>query len=230
MITTLEIDVMQANELQEASQISAKYKLPAMVVHPDLSSEAYILRAQQQANYKIITPIDWPKGNNYGLLKMRGLSTDALEVEGFEILLTDKKNMAETKNEIKALTDFIRNHLTELHEIRFVLGTFSRSDENIQLLCEAIKTVRAPSFIRNDALLKTQIIKANSETHNDFIDKVSATVKTPIKVSGNISNFRALIQCKRAKRFAVNLSQAKTIIKEYQSQPAEELRKLLYEE
>lgn len=230
MLTQLEIDVMQANELQEASQITAKYKLPSLIVHPDLSSEAFILRAQLQSNYKIITPIDWPKGNNYGILKMRGLSTDALEVEGFEILLTDHKSIAETKNEAKAITDFIKHHLSELHEIRFVLGTSIKNEDNIKRICEAIKSVRAPAFIRNDTSLKTQIVRANSDVHNSTIDLISAIVKAPIKISGNISNFRTMIQCKRAKRFAVNLSQAKTIIKDYQSQPAEELRKLLYDE
>lgn len=228
MLNQLEIDVMQANELIEASQITSKYKLPALVVHPDLSSEAFILRAQLQSKYKIITPIDWPKGNNYGILKMRGLSTDALEVEGFEILLTDNKSLADTKNEAKAITDFIKHHLTELHEIRFVLGTSCRNEESVHKICEAIKAVRAPAFIRNDISLKTQVVKANPETHNSTIDTISSIIKAPIKLSGNINNFRTMIQCKRAKRFAVNLSQAKTIIKEYQSQPSEELRKILY--
>lgn len=230
MLNTLEIDVMQANELQEASQITAKYNLPAIVVHQDLSSEAYILRAQLKSKYKIITPIDWPKGSNYGLLKLRGLSTDALEVEGFEILLTEGKSTSDTKNEAKAVTDFIRHHLSELHEIRLVLGTLSRDDENIARICEAIKLVRAPAMIRNDILLKTQINKASPEIHNNTIDMINSIVKAPIKISGNINNFRTVTQCRKAKRYAVNLMQAKTIIKEYKSQPSEELRKLLYEE
>jgi len=228
MITQLEIDVMQANELAEASQLAAKYNLPALVVHQDIASEAYIMRVQQQAKYKIITPIDWPKGANYGLLKMRGLSTDALEVEGFEILLSDRQSVAEITNEAKILSDFIRNHLTELHEIRFVLGTFVRDDANILRICQALKIVRAPNMIRNDIQLKTQIAKANPENHNTIIEQVGSVIKAPIKISGNINNFRTLVQCKRANRFAVNLAQAKTIIKEYQSQPAEELRALLY--
>ena len=230
MLTHLEIDVMQANELLEASQITAKYKLPSLVVHQDLSSEAFILRAQLQSKYKIITPIDWPKGASYGLLKLRGLSTDALEVEGFEILLSDSKNIADIKNEAQALTDFIKHHLTELHEIRFVLGTSIRSEDTIKRICEAIKSVRSPALIRNDTALKTQIVKANPEIHNSTIDQIASIIKAPIKISGNIGNFRTMIQCKRAKRFAVNLSQAKTIIKEYQSQPSEELKKILYDE
>ncbi len=228
MLNTLEIDVMQANELIEASQITAKYRLPAIIVHQDLSSEAYILRAQLQSKYKIITPIDWPKGNNFGILKLRGLSTDALEVEGFEILLTGDKSLNETKNEAKLITDFIRNHLTELHEIRFVLGTTIRNEDNVKVICEALKSVRSPSFIRNDTQLKTQVNKANPDIHNSTIKLISSIIKTPLKISGNITNFRTLTQCRSAKRFGVNLSQAKTIIKEYQSQPSEELRKLLY--
>jgi deoxyribose-phosphate aldolase len=230
MLNTLEIDVMQANELIEASQITAKYHLPAIVVHQDLSSEAYILRAQLNSKYKIITPIDWPKGNNFGILKLRGLSTDALEVEGFEILLTGGKSLNDSKNEARLIIDFIRNHLSELHEIRFVLGTSIRDEDNIKIICEALQSARSPSFIRNDTQLKTQVNKANPEIHNSTIQLISSIVKAPLKVSGNISNFKTLTQCRSAKRFGVSLSQAKTIIKEYKSQPSDQLKKLLYGE
>ena len=230
MLKNLEIDVMQANELEEASQITSKYKLPAMVIHPDLSSEAYIIRAQLKSNYKLITPVDWPRGVNNGILKMRGLSTDALEVEGFEILLTGYASIAESKKEIEQLTEFIRTHLSEIHEIRLVLGTTIRSIEEITNMCEAIKLVRKPSMIRNDTNLKLQVNKANSDIHIKTIEFINNIIKAPIKIAGNINNFKSVIQCRKANRFSVNLLQAKSIIKEYKSQPADELRKLLYDE
>lgn len=229
MLNKLEIDVMQANELYEAAKFTVKYKLPAMVVHQDLSGEAYIIRSQLGGKFKLITPIDWPKGNSFGMNKMRGLSTDALEVEGFEILLTSGKNLLETKNEAKALTDFIKSHLSEKHEIRFVLGTQSNNEDSIKLMCEALVGIRTPSYIRNDTQLKLQVSKANTEIHNNTCSTILGIIRAPLKVAGNINSLRSMASCKHASRFGVNLSQAKIISKEFQNQPSTELRELLSE-
>ena len=227
MLNRLEIDVMQANELIEAARLTVKYKLPAMVVHQDLSSEAFIARGQLGGKFKIITPIDWPKGAVFGMAKMRGLSTDALEVEGFEILLTGGKNMIETRNEAKVLTDFIKRHLSEQHEIRFVLGTQIRDEDNIRAMCEAFKDVRTPTYIRNDTQLKLQISKANVDTHNNTMEMIADIIRVPIKISGNVGGFRVLTSCQGASRFGVSLLQAKIIIKEFQQHPSDQLRELL---
>ena len=117
-----------------------------------------------------------------------------------------------------------------MHEIRFVLGSSIRNEESIVNICNAIKTIRLPALIRNDTPLKTQTNKANPEIHNRTIDIISSILKVPIKLAGNINNFKTIIQCRKAKKFAVSLSQAKTIIKEYSNQPADELRKMLYDE
>lgn len=227
MLNRLEIDVMQANELIEAARLTVKYKLPAMVVHQDLSAEAFIIRGQLGGRFSIITPVDWPKGITYGMNKMRGLSTDSLEVEGFEILLTGGKNLIETKNEVKILTNFIKQHLSEQHEIRFVLGTQIRDEDNIKVICEALKGIRTPKFIRNDTQLKLQISKANIDTHNDSMEMIADIIRAPMKISGNINSFRVLTSCQGSSRFGVNLLQAKIIIKEFQQQPSDQLRELL---
>ena len=94
VISKLEIDVMNMNEVTEASQYALKYKLPAIVVHPGLSSEAIIARDRAGGKYNIITPIDWPKGEIFGMNKMRGLYTDNLEADGFEIMLTLQEDIS----------------------------------------------------------------------------------------------------------------------------------------
>lgn len=218
MLNKLEIDVLQANELHEASQLTAKYKLPAIVVHQDLASQAYIVRNQLGGRYKIITPVDWPKGTTFGMAKLRGLPTDSFENDGFEILLTGGKNVVETRNEAKELTKFIKEHLSEIHEIRFVLGTLLRDENNIKTICEALQDVRMPSFIRNDLHLKTQVSKANSGTHNGIIELISQVFRAPYKISGNINNIQSMTECPSASRFAVSLTQAKAIIKEFNEQ------------
>lgn len=226
LLNRLEIDVMQANELVEATRLAAKHKLPALIVHPDLSGEAYIARGQVGGKFRLITPIDWPKGQIFGMDKMRGLSTDALEVDGFEILLTGGMTMVETRNEAKYLTTFIKDHLSETTELRFVLGTQLNEEDNIKQMCTALQDVRMPAYVRNDTQLKLQVSKANPDIHNETMELIHDIIRVPIKISGNISGVRAIASCQGASRFAVNLLQAKTIIKEFEQQP-DQLREIL---
>lgn len=226
ILNRLELDVLQANELLEASELSAKYKLPAMIVHPDLAADAQIVRGRVRGRYKLITPVDWPKGEIYGQNKLRGLSTDALDSDGFEILMTGKMSMTESRNEAKIFTEFIRQHLDETIEVRFVLGTTSRDEENIASISEALADVKTPSLIRTDTQLKLQVSKANPDAHNKWMGLVRDKVRAPLKISGNINSVRTIATCDSAARFAVNLLQARTIIKEIQQQP-DKLRQLL---
>ena len=216
---------MQLNEIQDAVDLAFKYNLPAIVVHPGLSSDAIIAKSRAGGKFKIISPIDWPKGETFGTVKLRGLSIDTLETDGFEFLLTPNKLELETRNEAMALTDFVRRHISPITEVRFVLGTSTRLEENINTMCRGLLTVRTPSMIRTDTQLKLQVSKANTEEHNRQIDNIRNIIKTPIKVSGNITNLKAITSI-NADRYGVNLLQAKTIIKEFNSQPSE-LRELL---
>lgn len=219
ILSKLEIDVMQINEILEAVEIAHKYKLPAIVVHSGLSSEAIIARSRAGGKFNIITPIDWPKGDTFGMTKMRGLSTDSLETDGFEILLTPNKLETETRNEAKLLTEFIKTRLSDKTEVRFVLGSSMRSDDNLITMCKGIMTVRTPSLIRTDCQLKTQVVKANPDEHNRLINLVREHIRTPIKVSGNFINLKSVVAIPNASKYAVSISQAKTIIKEFKSQP-----------
>lgn len=217
----LEIDVMQVNELHEAAEVAYKYNLPALVVHHGLSSEAIIAKNRVGAKFKIITPIDWPKGETFGTTKMRGLTTDALEADGFEILLTPNKSVNETKNEATAITEFIRRHIGPQVEIRFVLGCQTKSEEEILNICQGLVGIRTPTLLRTDTQIKVQVSKANVNEHNRHISTIQSIIKAPVKVSGNINNLKCATECDSASRFAVNLVQAKTIIKEFKSQPLE---------
>lgn len=219
IFSRLEIDVMQVGEILEAVELTIKYKLPSIVVHPGLSSDAIIARSRAGGKFKIITPIDWPKGETFGVNKMRGLSMDSLETDGFEFLLTPNKSETDTRNEARALTEFVKQHLTDQIEVRFVLGSSIRTTENIISMCKGLLTVRTPSMIRTDTQLKLQVNKANPEEHNRQISMIRETIKAPIKLSGNINNLKSVVSCDNATRFAVNITQARSIIKEFSSQP-----------
>lgn len=226
MLNKIEIDVMQANELAEATSLTVKHKLPAMVVHQDLAAEAYIARNTYNGQFKIITPVDWPHGRIYGPHKIRNISVDALEVEGFELLLTGNKSLVDTKKELKDLTSFIRDYISLTVEIRFILGTQINTPDNIKIMCEALQDIRTPNYIRNDTQLKLQVSKANPDIHNNMMKLIHEFVRIPLKISGNVNSLRVLTACS-AQRFAVSLTQAKAIIKEFQQQPSDKLRELL---
>ena len=226
VLSKLEIDVMQINEVLEAVEIAHKYKLPAIVVHPGLSAEAIIARNRAGGKFAIITPIDWPKGETFGMTKMRGLSTSALETDGYEILLTGEKTEIDTRNEAKSLSEFIKQRLAQNKEVRFVLGTSMRSDENITTMCKGLLNVATPACVRTDCNLKTQVTKANTEEHQRLVNLIKDTVRVPIKVAGNLNNLKAVVAIPGAAKYGVSISQAKVIIKEFKAQP-DKLNELL---
>ncbi len=215
----LELDVMQANELKESVELAFKYKFPAIVVHPGLASDALRARGAVRGQFKIITPVDWPKGDNFGNIKFRGLSMDAIEADGFEIMLTGGKTEGDTRNEAKALTDFVKKQISEQTEVRFVLGTYMRDEENILALCRGLLHIRTPAVVRLDTQLKLQVSKGNTDEHNRFVAMVRSVVQVPVKVVGNVTGVRSVTGCPNAARYGVNLLQARTIIKEFQQQP-----------
>lgn len=221
VFSKLEIDVSQQSEIAEAVEFTFKYRLPALVVHQGLAGDALLARDRIGGQFKIIAPIDSPKGEVFGTQKLRGLNTSALQVDGFEILLTGDKSVLDTRNEAMALTDFIKKHLSQRIEVRFVLNVFSRDKENINRMLEGLKTVRTPAFIRNDIGNKLQVSKANADIHNACVNNIREYIGAPIKISGNISTLKSIADCPEPKRYAVSLSNARTIVKEFQSQPKE---------
>ena len=220
--TKLEIDVMQVNELLEASELMSQHTLPAMVIHPGLAPDAYAARMRVRGRYKVIIPIDWPKGENFSNLKFRGLSKQALEADGFEIMVTPGKTLLDTKNEINVLTEFIRNFLGEYVEVRFVIGNTIKTDEEIDVICNALLGMRNPTLLRSDTILKVQQNVISSESHHAFVTKLRGFgLPTPIKISGNMNNLKSVAPAPAVFRYAVNVTQAKNIIREISQQPSE---------
>ncbi len=222
----LELDVMQANELADSVHLAMKYHFPAIVVHSSLSSDALRARGRSGGKFKIITPVDWPRGENYGDVKFRGLSMDAIETDGFEIMLTGGRSVGETKNEAKALTEFVKRQISELTEVRFVLGAFTRDPANLADLIHGLVGVRMPTLVRTDGQLKLQVSKANTDVHNALVKSIRDVVRVPVKVSGNVGGVRSVTGVNDVARFGVNLAQVRLIIKEFTQQP-DELKTLL---
>jgi hypothetical protein len=213
----LELDVMQASELSEAMELAHVYKMNAIVVHPDLVADAMMQRVKRQANYQILTTVDWPKGDKHGVSKFHSMSIHALSCDGFEIMLASRP-AGETKDECVGITEFIRVHLPRVQEIRFVLGCLSKEQTDIKTLCTALREVPAPSLLRTDINLRCAQAKANISAHNASLATIQECINRPIKLCGNINSAKIIASCK-ATRYGVSLKQAQTIIKELKENP-----------
>jgi hypothetical protein len=217
----MEIDVLQITELFEASELSVRNGLPSIVVHPGLAGDALMNRARVKGRFKIIIPIDWPKGELVGISKFRGVSKEALEADGFEIAINSSgRTAAEISKDMDQTTTFIRSHLGEFVEVRFVVSAFTSEEADIKKTAEAMTSTRIPAMIRNDTILKIQHNKANPESHNSFTKIIKGTAPCPVKICGNINNLKTTAACVNVARFGVSLQQARSIIKEYQHQPS----------
>jgi len=213
----LEIDVMQASELNEAMELAFVYRMPAIVVHPDLVADAVLQRVKRQATYRIITTVDWPKGEKVGVTKFHSMSVRALSCDGFEIML-GSRSRGEIKAEMLSITEFVRRHLPEVREIRFVLGCLSRGPATIEDICMAMREVPAPDFLRTDINLRAQQAKASITAHTETLALIKKCINRPVKLCGNINSAKALVSCK-AERYGVSLKQAQGIIKELRDNP-----------
>ena len=227
LLQKLELDIMQANELEEAVDLIVKHRIPTAIVHPGLVLDAMIRRSRYQGDFKIITPVDWPKGDIYGLPKFMGLDVDALNSDGFELMITPNRPESDIKNEMDMLTRFIREHVSEVPEIRFVFNALTNENkDNIKSMAKAVRGVRTPILIRTDYKLKLQVSRANPEIQNDIISMIKKIVDVPLKISGNMNSIKTIMQCQDASKFAVSLTQIRAIIKEIQRQP-EKLKEML---
>jgi len=218
IINRLEIDVMQKSEIYEAAELAYKHSIPSLIVHPTLASDAHIIRGSIGGRFNIITPIDWPKGENFGPdQKFRGLNIDSLEADGFEIMLSSKNGEIETRKEAQTITNFIKTHISSIVEIRFVINTQDNPD--VESIVKGLTKMPLPTMLRCGINLKTQVSKANPKIHNETTKKILDIIGIPIKVCGNINDIKTIAACEDTNKFAVSLMQAKTIINEFNKQP-----------
>lgn len=225
ILDKLELDVFQACELVQAVDFTTKHGLPAIVVHPSLVGETTMLRIARKKPFKIITTVDWPKGETTGRNKFTGMVAEAFQADGFEIYTTPT-DTGKWQAEAIQITEFVRSALTPLTELRFVLGVQSRDSDQIQKIIKGFLKVPTPAFIRTDHGLKCQITRANPDVHNGHVDLINQHCSMPVKISGNVNSAKAVTSCQTAARFAVSLAQATNIVKELEKQP-DQLRSIL---
>ena len=223
----VEIDVIKQQQLRSAVDLATKYRCPSIVVMPDYVKEAMVMRGMARGNFRIIATIDWPKGEKFNTDKFMGLQRDALEADGFELLLT-ATNQNETLKEVKYLSKFARQYLNPLFEMRAVLGCYAtgRTDDHLVHMCKALIQVPNITMIRTTHLTKINAAHGNADAQNDLISKIKGICTRKVKVSGNIT-FKNRMGIK-AERFACTPDQAKALQKELADEGLKSLRNTVH--
>lgn len=223
--TKIEIDVMQSNEIDSVCQLAAAHNMPAIVVHPQLITQAISVRARRQGRFDIFTTVDWPKGETFGMTKLRGLCQEAMSVDGYEIMLTGGRTALENLDEVKKLTGFIRSFISQHAQIRLILGALSRPAEEVVRLATAVRDAAASVMLRTDNHLRAQTTKASTKAHGDTTAAIRAACGMPIKLSGNIDSVKTVAECLKLPAppvvFAASLQQAQQIVTNLAQKPAE---------
>ena len=222
----LELDVLQKQELDTAVDLAIKFGIPSIVVHQDLYTDLVMQRLYRKGRFKLIVPIDWPRGELRDRVKFRGLSCKCLRADGFEIYLSGGITEAATRAEILTLEHLV-DRINPVAEIRYVLGTQSRPESMVLGICHGMigwgtagcRHLHPPQFIRTDIQLKTQVSKGNCEVHTTIAGKISEVIDYPLKACGNFNTAKDIVACPWASRVAVGITQLLTIVEDLKRAP-----------
>ncbi len=210
----LEINLMSGKDDPAfVANFAQKHRCPTIVTRPEYVAPLMAHRAAHHGQYLIVTAIDFPTGKSFAMDKFRSLSDDFLAGDGFEILLTDNKTQIESQNEIKALYEFLKR-MNQISEIRFVLGAYTRSREQLMSYISGMKKY-PPRWIRLDQHLILPNIAIGH--HSGMVEMVKTHLPYPIKVSGNVDLETIKTFDGQKVRFDVTVAQAAKILKELET-------------
>jgi len=212
-----EINVLESNVNPiTAADWAQKHRCPAVVVGPQHVAPLMANRAAKSGQYHIIAALDFPKGSHFAMDKLRIAGQDFSVCDGVDVLLTGGRTQVETRNEIKALYEFLR--AMNMYEIRYVLGAYTRSREELVNMLVGMKQF-PPRWIRLDQHMR----KPNVATghHKGMAELFKLHMPTPLKVGCNVDwdTVKALRDTKF--RFDVTLDQAIGIVKDYEKEERE---------
>ena len=218
--TKFEINILESNGNPIAAADFAQHnRCPAVVAHPNHLAQLMANRNAKRGQYLIIAALDFPAGKKFSTDKLFSAGSDISSAEGYDILLTPNKTQVESRNEMKALHEFLKQ-INPIVDIRWTLGAFTRDTKEIQNFLENMK-VCAPKWIRVDQHLDLPNISLKD--HNKIVKLIKKTFNRSIKLSGNVD--LKLVKKYRNKdniRFDVTMEQAVTIVKALEKELTEE--------
>lgn len=202
-------------QLPKIGELAAQYRCPAIVAHPQFVPGLVAGRTGKTAFYKIIAAVDFPEGRNFAMQKIRDLSQDAYSADGFEILCSVNKSASEIYNEVKSVTEFLRN-MNQIAEIRWVIPYNAPADK-INDYYNAFKKPQV-NQIRLSQHLSTPLV--NAGLFKGQLEHLRLALSNPVKLGGNIT--REVVDAflaDKSVRFDVSYQQAISLLQEYQKAP-----------
>lgn len=201
-----------AIDMKNLGIFAIKNAIPAVVVDPSFCEIVLMdrLRLGAQLKYKVICTVDFENGKNFALQKFRSLPRGALGSDGFEILLSPARADKEAFNELKGISEFIKENLDTTKEIRWCFGFRSRPYEQLEAFMQYLSKFPS-SFLRTDHSMLTTGIPL--EDHQKDVEFIRTYVGTPIKVSDGAISLDALeALAPKVARFDVTLGQATRLV------------------
>lgn len=196
-------------------KIASQNKFPAIIVkNPELIPHLHFLRSSTSGYYfKVILAVDFDaKGANYVVSKFANLDLSWVQADGFEIILTPKENPIEIKNEVNALSSYLKR-MSPSAEVRYCLNMFSFSGKIVEDMITSInqQTNPRPAFIRID-----QNLEAPRRDIMDYAPKCLQIIRKicpmPVKASANVTLEAIRALNNQIERFDVSLKRAEEIV------------------
>jgi hypothetical protein len=219
---SLEINMLTPDtDFRAISNFAIKHRVPALVIAPEFAPMVLTDRSAKSGQYQIIAAIDFPDGKNFCLDKFNTLDVMSLEVDGMDILLTRGKTEIEARNEVKALTEFLKGSVNPTLNIRYVYGYYTREWPEIENLLKATEA-HPPHAIRLDQHL--ELPNVDLERHVGAVKKLKEKTPKPIKVSGNVdlATIEGLLKIDNRIKFDVTIKQATSILTQLQQRNQKE--------
>ena len=214
--TRLEINVSNAStynaDLRGLATFVIKNRIPAVVVSPEFLEPVLFEKGKKLANFKVICLVGFPDGKGFALEKFRDLPQQSMMADGFEVMLTPGRSDKECLNELRAVTQFIRQF--GLKELRWAFSFRTVNYDRYEHFLPHILKWPA-SYVRTDGNLL--VPNLSFEDHLLDVEFIRSVIGTPIKISGNVDLGMIESLKKRVARFDVTLDQARDIIREYKN-------------
>lgn len=213
--TKLEIDLLKSENVENSVSFVLSNKIPAIVAPSELMPALNICRGVVTGKFKLITMIDWTKGNHFNIEKFSGTDVGAMTSDGFEIVMTADPDKSKIAQEVKYLTNFVKEFFNPFTELRLVLGYYmdGRTQNIIDYMLDAIKdSSNKPVMIRTTPLTKIPSVNSDIDEYIKIVDHIRSRVRVPIKISGNV-NSKIVAGC-HPDFYGVDINQAMNIVKD----------------
>lgn len=191
-----------------------KNRVPVIVTDPMYVAALRSHRAIRNGQFKIIAAIDFPKGVNFALDKLKRTHPDFAMADGFEVMLSTNRSEIELRNEMKTIYEFLKMQ-NGLADIRWCLGAYTRDQVQVEKLLKGMGKF-PPSLVRVDQ--HTDLPSVDSKRHLEVAKLIRSHVPYPIKLSANVD--LALIKTtmsdkdyeRLVTKFDMNIDQFKTLL------------------